>query len=128
MQANYKLGQRTYRLLHGAKPDSGVFLNGTIPDPPSAMLTFITEFLKHPSSVGAVAPSSRYLTRTILAAADGKNCHVIVEFGPGTGAFTKYLCQQLRPNQRYIGIELNTTFARLLRAKIPDLNLRARFC
>jgi phosphatidylethanolamine/phosphatidyl-N-methylethanolamine N-methyltransferase len=100
-------------------PDSEVSLNGTIPDSPSAMLTFITEFLKHPSSVGAVAPSSRFLARTILAAADLKNCHVIVEFGPGTGAFTKYLCQQLRPDQRYIGIELNTTFARLLRQEFP---------
>lgn len=85
------------------------------------MLTFIAEFLKHPSSVGAVAPSSRFLAQTILEAADVKNCHVIVEFGPGTGAFTKYVCQQLRPDQRYIGIELNSTFAPLLRQKFPTL-------
>jgi phosphatidylethanolamine/phosphatidyl-N-methylethanolamine N-methyltransferase len=85
------------------------------------MLTFFAEFLKHPFSVGAVAPSSRFLARTILAAADLKNCHAIVEFGPGTGAFTKYVCKQLRPDQRYIGIELNANFTLLLRQKFPTL-------
>jgi phosphatidylethanolamine/phosphatidyl-N-methylethanolamine N-methyltransferase len=85
------------------------------------MLTFFAEFLKHPFSVGAVAPSSHFLARTILAAADLKNCHAIVEFGPGTGAFTKYVCKQLRPDQRYIGIELNTNFTLLLRRKFPTL-------
>ena len=85
------------------------------------MLAFIAEFLKHPRTIGAVAPSSRFLAETILAAADLKKCHAIVEFGPGTGAFTKYILQQLRPDQRYIGIELNKQFVALLRQKYPRL-------
>jgi phosphatidylethanolamine/phosphatidyl-N-methylethanolamine N-methyltransferase len=85
------------------------------------MCIFVAEFLKHPRSVGAVAPSSRFLARTILAAADLKKCHCIVEFGPGTGAFTKYISEQLRPDQRYIGIEQNKRFTVLLRQKFPQL-------
>lgn len=87
------------------------------------MLAFIfhRRIFKTPSSVGAVAPSSRFLAQTILAAADLKNCHVFVEFGPGIGAFTKYVDQQLRPDQRYVGIELNKNFARLLKRKFPTL-------
>jgi phospholipid N-methyltransferase len=56
-----------------------------------------------------------------VAAANLKVRRSIVEFGPGTGAFTKYISDQLRPDQRYIGIEQNRRFAELLRRKFPHL-------
>lgn len=85
------------------------------------MLPFVAEFLKHPRSVGAVAPSSRFLALTMLAAADLKRCRAILEFGPGTGAFTKYIFEQLCPDQRYVGIEQNKQFTVLLRQRFPHL-------
>jgi phosphatidylethanolamine/phosphatidyl-N-methylethanolamine N-methyltransferase len=94
---------------------------GKMPEKQFAMLTFITEFLKHPRSVGAVAPSSRFLARTIVAAADLQKRHAIFEFGPGTGAFTKYIFEYLGPDQTYVGIEQNRQFTRLLKEKFPDL-------
>jgi phosphatidylethanolamine/phosphatidyl-N-methylethanolamine N-methyltransferase len=85
------------------------------------MLAFIVESIKQPRSIGAVAPSSRFLARTILAAAELDKCHSIVEFGPGTGAFTKYILEQLRPDQRYVGIEQNKRFVALLMQQFPRL-------
>jgi phosphatidylethanolamine/phosphatidyl-N-methylethanolamine N-methyltransferase len=88
---------------------------------PGDNLIFVSQFLRSPHSVGALAPSSCFLARTILAAADLKERRVIVEFGPGTGAFTKHICAQLGPDQRYVGIEQNYRFARLLRLRYPHL-------
>src|SRR5262245_1372694 len=51
-------------------------------------LQFLRAVLRHPSRVGAVAPSGRMLARLMtdsLTAADAP----ILELGPGTGIFTK---------------------------------------
>lgn len=46
----------------------------------------------------------------------------IVEFGPGTGAFTREIAARLSPGCRYLGIELNPNFVRELRAAFPRLD------
>jgi phosphatidylethanolamine/phosphatidyl-N-methylethanolamine N-methyltransferase len=82
---------------------------------------FVQEFLKDPRSIGAIAPSSSALAQTMLTAADLGTRTTIVEFGPGTGAFTKGISAQLRPDQRYVGIEQNAGFATALAEKFPHL-------
>ena len=49
---------------------------------------FFLEYLRHPSTIGAVAPSSRWLARKMIEAIRFNRCKCIVEYGPGTGAFT----------------------------------------
>ncbi|HLY57308.1 MAG TPA: methyltransferase [Stellaceae bacterium] len=85
-------------------------------------ITFLSQFWKSPRSIGAVVPSSSGLSRTMLGHIDFDNLHAIVEFGPGTGAFTKDIARKLRPGQRYIGIEINRTFCAQLVERFPGLH------
>ena len=57
----------------------------------------------------------------MLAPIDFAAARTIVEFGPGTGAFTREIAARLAPGCRYLGIELNETFVRELAAEFPRL-------
>lgn len=67
------------------------------------------------SKVGAVAPTSSVAVRTVCRKIDQHRPCVVVEYGPGTGAFTRYLLKRLHPDSLVLAIELNTSFARSLR-------------
>ena len=49
---------------------------------------FLRGFIKNPVGVSTVAPSSHFLARQIISNTDISSASVIVEYGPGTGAFT----------------------------------------
>ena len=57
----------------------------------------------------------------MLAPVDFASARTIVEFGPGTGAFTREIAARLAPGCRYLGIELNQTFVRELAAEFLRL-------
>jgi phosphatidylethanolamine/phosphatidyl-N-methylethanolamine N-methyltransferase len=57
----------------------------------------------------------------MLAPIDFAAARTIVEFGPGTGAFTRQIAARLAPGGRFLGIELNQTFVRELAAEFPRL-------
>lgn len=83
---------------------------------------FLRQFVRSPGTVGAVLPSSAALARAMLAPIDFAKASAIVEFGPGTGAFTREIAARLQPSCRYLGIELNATFARGLARSFPRLS------
>jgi phospholipid N-methyltransferase len=87
----------------------------------SAAGLFIRQFLRSPKTVGAVVPSSRALAQAMLAPIDFATARVIVEFGPGTGAFTAQIARRLASDCRYLGIELNPRFVRELQSRFPAL-------
>ncbi len=58
----------------------------------------------------------------MLAPIDFASARTIVEFGPGTGAFTREIAARLAPGCRYLGIELNPIFVRELSAEFPRLS------
>jgi phospholipid N-methyltransferase len=82
---------------------------------------FLRQFVRSPRSVGAVLPSSAALARAMLAPIDFTSARTIVEFGPGTGAFTRHIAARLAPGCRYLGIELNPDFVRGLAKAFPSL-------
>lgn len=84
---------------------------------------FIAEFLRAPTKVGAIAPSSKGLARTMVSTLDANNPSLVVEFGPGTGPFTEAIRVKLGPGSQLIAIEQNGTFSGILRTKFPDLDL-----
>ncbi len=57
----------------------------------------------------------------MLAPVDFARVRTIVEFGPGTGPFTRVIAERLRPGQLYVGIELNEVFWQGLRTSFPHL-------
>jgi len=82
---------------------------------------FLRQFFTAPRSVGAVLPSSPALADAMLAPIDFAAPRTIVEFGPGTGAFTRAIAARMQPGSRYLGIELNPAFCRTLARDFPGL-------
>ena len=84
----------------------------------SDRIQFINQFLKKPAKVGAVLPSSKFLTKKILSFIDFKQENLtIVEYGPGTGPFTKGIVKNLKQNDRLIVVEQNKKFVDNLKSK-----------
>lgn len=71
---------------------------------------FLKQFFKEKKTVGAVSPSSRFLLNKMLKSIDFDTAQVIVEFGPGTGVFTKEIIKRMQPNCKLLVIELNDSF------------------
>jgi phospholipid N-methyltransferase len=84
-------------------------------------MKFISEFLKHPKQVGAVAESSPFLARK-MAQHIGQATN-IVEFGPGTGSVTAEILRQMPKNSRLTCFEINSNFCERLK-KIKDSRLK----
>jgi phospholipid N-methyltransferase len=80
-------------------------------------MRFLYEYIKHPRSIGAVAPSGRRLSRKMMMPIDFEHADVIVEYGPGTGSFTQELIMSRKPDTALILIEQNEHFCRQLELK-----------
>ncbi len=87
-------------------------------------LVFLQEFLKHPLQIGSVIPSSRFLERRIVEAADVALANVIVELGPGTGGVTRALLSAMPQQATLLSIEINPRFNTLV-SMIEDTRLIA---
>ena len=79
------------------------------------MFDFIKEYVRNPRSVGAVAPSSKVLARKMVKAVDFENARCIVEYGPGTGSFTRQILARKKEETILFLIEQNETFYYKLR-------------
>ncbi|MFN0057901.1 MAG: class I SAM-dependent methyltransferase [Planctomycetota bacterium] len=86
-------------------------------------LRFLRAFISRPQQVGALAPSSRYLARAMIKGFDLAHAKVVIEVGPGTGAFTESILNAKGADTRLIAIERNPQMATHLRARFPNLEL-----
>jgi phospholipid N-methyltransferase len=86
-------------------------------------LLFLREFVRRPRQTGAIAPSSSYLTAEIVRQAGVRRADVIVEFGPGTGSFTREILRQKKENAFFVGIETNPRLVEILRQNLPGANI-----
>ncbi len=84
---------------------------------------FFRGFLERPKQVGSVIPSSRFLERRVVQAADLAGARVVVELGPGTGGSTRALLGAMPSNATLLAIEINPDFVRLLERRIDDPRL-----
>ena len=84
---------------------------------------FACEFLLHPVWVGAIAPSSRELALRMVRWIDWECAGTVVEYGPGTGAFTAQILQCKRPGTAFFAVELNSQFAATLARRFPDVTI-----
>ncbi|MBA62288.1 MAG: ribosomal RNA adenine dimethylase domain-containing protein [Planctomycetaceae bacterium] len=85
--------------------------------------TIFHEFLKAPNKVGAVVPSSRYLATAMLDQLNWDTLKNVVEYGPGTGAISKYLLQRVGDHQNLFAVELNESFIPVLNDRLPELQV-----
>ncbi|MFT6699385.1 MAG: phospholipid N-methyltransferase [Porticoccaceae bacterium] len=88
----------------------------------SSRIKFFKEALKNLKTLGTVTPSSRFLSKRMLREIDFSKADVIVELGPGNGAITKYITENLSPTARLICFEINDNFySQLKEQKHPQL-------
>jgi phospholipid N-methyltransferase len=84
------------------------------------MLQFFLQFLKNPRSIGAVAPSGKFLARKMMEPIDFERAKCIVEFGPGTGAFTREIMKRKGKDTKLILIEQNQIFCNRLKERYKN--------
>ncbi|MBE6414711.1 MAG: hypothetical protein E7035_09230 [Verrucomicrobiaceae bacterium] len=89
-------------------------------------LAFFARYVRNPSSVGAICPSSRFLARKMVAPLKHivEEDSVVVELGSGTGAVTKYILSDLgiTPDKLFC-IEFDKTSVDVLSEKFPQVNI-----
>lgn len=81
---------------------------------------FLAQFLRHPLRVGSLVPSSPLLARSLIPDGLLAEARLVVELGPGTGVVTGELIRVKPLSCRYLGIELNRSFVRLLQERFPS--------
>ncbi len=85
---------------------------------PMSTLTYLRNFIKD-KNVASVTPTSAFGVKKVCEKIDLRKRNVIVEYGPGTGVFSKYLLKKMNKDSKLILIELNKNFAIILH-KIKD--------
>ena len=84
---------------------------------------FFRQFRQRFETTGAIAPSSRFLARSMtsfLAARNPSTPVRVLEIGPGTGPVTESIVKQLRPGDVFDLVELNEEFVGILRARFEN--------
>ena len=76
---------------------------------------FILEYIKNPRYIGAVAPSSKHLANKMISEIDFEKAKYIIEYGPGTGAFTEKILSRVNNDTIVILIEINKEFYNTLK-------------
>jgi len=84
---------------------------------------FARNFLKHPNMVGWVFPSSPFLVDEVLKQIDWDRARVVVEYGPGVGAFTTKVLERMHPDARLVALEINPDFFQFLKGSLRDPRL-----
>jgi len=86
-------------------------------------IEFLQAFLKNPTKVGSITPSSPELALKMIEGIDPSPENIVIELGVGTGAITKYLQEIVQDERSYIGIELDPDLVKLLRRNFPEMNI-----
>ena len=76
--------------------------------------------------VASITPSSLSSVKKVCERIDFSKENVIVEFGPGTGVFTRYILTKMNSSSKLISIEINRNFYEHLKKTITDE--RVIFC
>ncbi|MFF0776123.1 class I SAM-dependent methyltransferase [Nonomuraea wenchangensis] len=84
---------------------------------------FLHEFVRAPFTVGAVAPSGGPLADLVTVPVPREGDPVVVELGPGTGAFTAAIQRRLGGRGHHLAVEINERFARRLAARYPRVDV-----
>ena len=80
-------------------------------------------FVKNPGEIGAICPSSPYLSEAIVSEIGIEKANVILEIGPGTGVFTEKIIEKKRPEAKFFAIESNQALSEVLIEHFPSLNV-----
>lgn len=83
---------------------------------------FLKNFVKD-KTIASIAPTPKSIVKKICSRIDFSKKNIIVEYGPGTGVFTKFILKHMNKNSKLIVIETNKNFVNVLK-EIKDPRLR----
>lgn len=86
-------------------------------------IQFLQAFLKNPTKVGSITPSSPELARKMIDGIRPDRNNVVLELGVGTGAITKFLEQIVPDDRSYLGIEIDPALVSVLNKNYPNLKI-----
>jgi phosphatidylethanolamine/phosphatidyl-N-methylethanolamine N-methyltransferase len=88
-----------------------------------SVINFFKRYVAHPDQVGAIAPTSKSVGRVVCDAAHVGDVASVVELGPGDGAITRVIVEQLRPNATFFAIEISPEFCKAMAERFPEVTV-----
>lgn len=85
-------------------------------------MIFYRRWLKAPLQIGAVSPSGARLAEIITGELTSQS-GPLVEFGPGTGVFTRAILARGIPPEQVYCLELDSAFVEQLRRQFPGVSV-----
>lgn len=86
-------------------------------------MDFLCLFVTRPGRIGAPCPSSIAMAEAMVANCALNSASVVVELGPGTGAFTGHILKELSPRATFMPVELDPVCVALLTERFPGLKV-----
>ncbi|GJM15068.1 MAG: methyltransferase [Thermodesulfobacteriota bacterium] len=83
-------------------------------------LKFLTQFLIHPTKIGAIAPSNNKLCDMITDMAELDKISTVIEFGSGTGVITEKIVNKVSKDTTFFAMEINETLVEATKNRCPD--------
>lgn len=84
---------------------------------------FFRKFLSKGRTISSAIPSSRAMAYGTLEHVDFSRPGTIVELGAGTGPVTEEIVQRLRHHHRFVAVENDPDFCKVLRRRFPETPL-----
>ncbi|MFV0423541.1 class I SAM-dependent methyltransferase [Oleidesulfovibrio sp.] len=85
-------------------------------------LLLLKSFLRAPSSVGSIWPSSSRLCNVMAQTTLLNSAESIVELGPGSGAITRCIARNKNPDAQFISIEKRPQIYSALKKSYPEVH------
>ena len=87
-------------------------------------IEFISQCIKHPGYIGAIAPSTEKLAVQMIAPVDLNRVETIVEYGAGTGVFTQYIAKRIDQNKTlFFSFEIDDKLHKICSQLLPDVEI-----
>lgn len=83
-------------------------------------IKFLTQFLIHPTKIGAIAPSNNKLCDMITDMAELPKVSSVVEFGSGTGVITEKIINKISNDTTFFAMEINETLVEATKKRCPN--------
>jgi phosphatidylethanolamine/phosphatidyl-N-methylethanolamine N-methyltransferase len=82
-------------------------------------MAYIKNIMKD-KHIASITPTSSFGVKKVCSKIDFKKRNVIIEYGPATGVFSKYLLNHLTDDSMLVLVERNANFASVLKKQFND--------
>ena len=82
---------------------------------------FLKHFIKSPTSVGSITPSSKFLAKALVNSVDWANVNSVIELGAGTGIVTAEIDAARKPDSVFMSFERGAKMRTELETYFPNV-------